>query len=146
MKREAEDVFVAFESRPPGGVPSDGASGQHEKNAPAGFGGLPGASMASDEMVVGFDRRGGVTKLRLTDPLMQRAEQSTLWITASEDGASDGQHRASIFILSRAFELTDMIIIKASLLGSALMLLEGCSYLTSCELSGGCPFGPNREP
>ena len=44
--------------------------------------------MASDEMVVGFDRRGGVTKLRLTDPLMQRAEQSTLWITASEDGAS----------------------------------------------------------
>ena len=40
------------------------------------------------EMVVGFDRRGGVTKLRLTDPLMQRAEQSTLWITASEDGAS----------------------------------------------------------
>jgi hypothetical protein len=54
----------------------------------AGFGGLPGASMASDEMVVGFDRRGGVTKLRLTDPLMQRAEQSTLWITASEDGAS----------------------------------------------------------
>jgi hypothetical protein len=88
VKREAEDVFVAFESRPPGGVPSDGASGQHEKNAPAGFGGLPGASMASDEMVVGFDRRGGVTKLRLTDPLMQRAEQSTLWITASEDGAS----------------------------------------------------------
>ena len=70
------------------GVPSDGALEQHEKNAPAGFGGLPGASMASDEMVVGFDRRGGVTKLRLTDPLMQRAEQSTLWITASEDGAS----------------------------------------------------------
>jgi hypothetical protein len=88
VKREAEDVFVAFESRPPGGVPSDGALEQHEKNAPAGFGGLPGASMASDEMVVGFDRRGGVTKLRLTDPLMQRAEQSTLWITASEDGAS----------------------------------------------------------
>jgi hypothetical protein len=51
-------------------------------------GGVPGASMASDEMVVGFDRQGGVTKLRLTDPLMQRAEQSTLWITASEDGAS----------------------------------------------------------
>ena len=39
-----------------------------------------------------------------------------------------------------------LTIIKASLLGSALMLLEGCTgYLTSCELSGGCPFGPNRE-
>jgi hypothetical protein len=59
-------VFVAFESRPPGGVPSDGALEQHQKNAPAGFGGLPGASMASDEIVVGFDRRGDVTKLRLT--------------------------------------------------------------------------------
>ena len=29
---EAEDVFVAFESRPPGGVPSDGASGQHARH------------------------------------------------------------------------------------------------------------------
>ena len=39
-----------------------------------------------------------------------------------------------------------LTIIKAALLASALMLLESCTgYLTSCELSGGCPFGPNRE-
>ena len=50
--------------------------------------------------------------------------------------------------LSRAYEegiVRMLTIIQASLLGSALMLLESCSYLTSCELSGGCPFGPNRE-
>ena len=52
--------------------------------------------------------------------------------------------------LSGAYEegIAGMLtIIKASLLASALMLLESCTgYLTSCELSGGCPFGPNREP
>jgi hypothetical protein len=49
---------------PPGGVPSGGASERHQKDAPARLG--AGASSA-DEIVVGFDRRDGVTKLRIND-------------------------------------------------------------------------------
>jgi len=52
-------------------IASDSPTGQEalkaitKKDAPAGLGACQGI-YGSDEMVVGFDRRGAVTKLRLT--------------------------------------------------------------------------------
>src|SRR5215831_3925029 len=55
------------------------------KNAPAGFGGLPG-HLWHRMLVVGFDRRGGVTKLRLTIRQCSGADQFPQRIATSEEG------------------------------------------------------------
>jgi hypothetical protein len=73
----------------------------------------------------------------------KRAASSSVFLVGGRGDASFNAFVPAAKALSGAYEegiAGVLTIIKASLLGSALMLLESCTgYLTSCGASTGCP-------